>query len=377
MICDVELGIADATRIHTVEVARGFVAEGLEVDLIARGPDPRIPGVRYLRAVGSDDQRVRRLASMYAQIVRVLIQRRGRFRRLYVRYNWTVVLSMLLGRMLGYRVVTQVDDVPFGRGYEPDIPVAVDYLKRTMAVLMGKLAHGVVAVTPEIKGLLVTQFRVPGRRVTVLRNGVDLEFFRPAPREAAQRRLGLEPDLSYLVFCGNFAWWVDFETILEAFAIVAGVRPDTRLVLVGDGGERGVMEQHVRRLGLQDRVIVTGFVQDRTQVRDYLTASVVAVAAHRPEYCARIGVSPTKVAEYLATGRAVVAADIPGLRETLEATGAGTVVPPRSAAAMGSAILDLLDPALADQYGERGRRVAEERFSWRTIVRRTLPLFGL
>jgi glycosyltransferase involved in cell wall biosynthesis len=370
MMCDVDLGNADATRVHTVEVARGFAAEGLEVDLLARGPDPRIPGVRYVRAVGTDRQRIRRLASLNAQIIRLLLQRRATARRLYVRDRWTMMLSLVLGRLLGYRVVTQVDDVPL------DFSPTVDYFKRALVTTMGRLAHGIVAVTPQIKELLVDTYKVPSQKVAVLPNGADVDFFRPGARSDAIQRLGLDANLRYIVFCGHFAPWMDFDTMLKAFALVAGRRPDARLVLVGDGNERSQIDRLLRELEIQDTVIITGYIHDRARVRDFITASVVALSAYRIEHRALISVSPVKLAEYLATGRAVVATDLPGLRETLVETGAGRVVPVNPVA-MSEAILELLEPEHADRLGTNGRRVAEERFSWRLIVKQTLPVFGM
>lgn len=376
MICDVDLGEADATRVHTLEVARGFAAEGLDVDLLCRGPDPDVPGIRYAGAVGTDHQRIRRLASLNAQIVRLLWQRRNTARRLYVRHNWTILVALVLGRALGYRIVTQVDDVPYGSGYEPDISPAADYFRRGAAVIMGRLAHGIVAVTPQIKDLLVELFKVPPERVAVLPNGVDVDFFRPLPRADAVARLGLDPDLRYIVFVGHFAPWVDFDTILDGFALAARTRQDVRLILVGDGSERAQVQRRIRGLGIADRVTITGLVRDRETVRDYVAAAMVALSANRLEHRARIGVSPVKLAEYLAAGRAVVATDLPGLPDTLVQTGAGRVVPP-DPAAMSAAIIDLLEGDHADQLGVKARRLAEERFAWRMIVRRTLPLFGI
>jgi glycosyltransferase involved in cell wall biosynthesis len=177
------------------------------------------------------------------------------------------------------------------------------------------------------------------------------------------------------VFCGHFAPWVDFDTILDGFAIAFRERRDARLVLVGDGSERAQIERRVQELRIEDAVIITGFVDDRARVRDFVAASVLTLSANRLEHRARIGVSPVKLAEYLAAGRAVVATDLPGLRSTLVETGAGVVVPV-DAPAMSEAIVGLLDPERADQLGARGRRLAEERFAWRVIVRETLPLFG-
>jgi len=376
MVCDVDLGQPDATRTHTVEVARGFAQEGLDVDLLTRGPDPRIDGVRFTEARAAESERVRRLVGLNANMARLLWQRRRSARRLYVRHNWSLLLGMVLGRALRYRLVTQVDDVPYGRGHEQQISPLVDYFKRAVAIAMGHLAHGIVAVTPEIKGLLVNQFRVPAERVAVLPNGVDVDFFRPIPRAEATARLGLDGSRRHIVFCGHFAPWVDFDTILDGFSIAHAERPEARLLLVGDGSERGWIERRASTLALGDALILTGFIADRARVRDYVAASVIAVSANRLEHRARIGVSPVKLAEYLACGRAVIATDLPGLHATLSETQSGIVVPV-DPAAMGAAMLELIDPERADRLGANGRRVAEDRFAWRLIVRRTLPLFGL
>jgi glycosyltransferase involved in cell wall biosynthesis len=64
------------------------------------------------------------------------------------------------------------------------------------------------------------------------------------------------------------------------------------------------------------------------------------------------------------------------VREVLEQTGAGVVVP-GDPQAMAEAILAQLDPARADALGAIGRRTAEERFAWSSIVRRTVPLFDI
>ncbi|MGA2321629.1 MAG: glycosyltransferase family 4 protein [Solirubrobacteraceae bacterium] len=374
MLCDVDLEALDATRTHTIEVARCFADAGLEVDLIARGPDPQIAGVRYHSAHGTEAQKVRRILTVNLHTIGVLYKRRRTAWRLYVRHHWSNTPVLLAGRVLGYRVVTQVDDVPYGRSFEPDIAVAVDYVKRLTTVIMGRIACGIVAVTSQIKGLLVEEFHVPPERVAVLPNGVDVDFFRPSPRAQAIERLGLEPGCRYAVFLGRFQPWVDFDTLLEGFAIVAARRSDARLILVGDGFERERVERDTLRLGIADSVLITGFIRERTRIRDYMCAGTVALAAHRREYVGHIGVSPTKLAEYLAMGRAVIAEDVPGLREVLEESGAGVVVP-ADPKAMAEAIESLLDPVRADELGVLGRRLAEERYSWRSVVERTLPLF--
>jgi glycosyltransferase involved in cell wall biosynthesis len=191
------------------------------------------------------------------------------------------------------------------------------------------------------------------------------------------RAAGLQDGLDYVVFTGRFAEWVDFDTILEGFALAARERPRARLVLVGDGPEAALVSALIDRLGLGDRVLRPGFVSDPDAVLALVGAATVALSANRPSLRARIGVSPVKLAEYLAAGRAVVATDIPGVRETVSASGAG-IVTPVDAAAFGAAIGELLDdPARADGLGAAGREAAVDRYSWPSVVRRTMPLFGI
>jgi glycosyltransferase involved in cell wall biosynthesis len=117
-------------------------------------------------------------------------------------------------------------------------------------------------------------------------------------------------------------------------------------------------------------------VGDPDRVVAFVGAAIAGLSANRPSLRGRIGVSPVKLAEYLAAGRAVVATDIPGVRETVEGSGAGIVTPVDSAA-FAAAIGELLDdPARADALGAAGREAAVDRYSWPSVVHRTMPLFG-
>lgn len=376
MVCDVDLAVADATRIHTIEVARAFVAEGLAVDLVARGPDPEIDGVSYWHAIGSDWQHVRRLTTINLLTICLLWKRRRGARRLYIRHSWSIMPVVIVARMLMYRVVVQIDGIPYGRGFEDDIPVAADYAKRLALVAMGGLAHGAVAITQRIKDLLVRQYRFPDERIAVLPNGADVDFFTPIPRSEAMSRVELDPSHSYAMFCGGFHPWVDFDLMIQAFAIVHRQYEHARLLLVGDGLERDRIERLASELHVRDAVVITGIIYDRERVRDYLGSATLTLVAYH-SVVNRSGAFPSKLAEYLAAGRAVVAKYVPVLAEALEEAGAGIVVPGDSQS-MAEAILTLLsDPGYADELGAAGRRAVEEKYSWRAIIRQTLLLFDI
>ena len=200
MLCDVDLGFPDATRTHTVEVARGFALAGLDVDLVTRGPGSVLEGVRYSPAQGSDAQRSVRVWTITLRTVGLLWRRRRTARRFYVRDKWSCTPSMVAARAFGYRVVTQVDALPFQAG-SSGLRLVVDRLR---ASAMGRLSHGILAVTPEINGRSSNARGIPAEQIVVVRNGVDTEFFTPTPRDEAIARTGLDPANRYAIFCGGF-----------------------------------------------------------------------------------------------------------------------------------------------------------------------------
>ncbi|MEK6277145.1 MAG: glycosyltransferase family 4 protein [Actinomycetota bacterium] len=377
MVCDVDIGTADATRIHTVEVARWLAAEGFAVELVVRGPDPALTGVRLRSAGPRDVMLLRRILGVNGRAIATLVRQRRRGRACYVRQYWTLVPTILAARALGYRVVAQVDNIHHGQGPKRKTGVrdALAERFRNLALrIMGRCAAGIVAVKDGIAATLVRDFGIDPAKVRVIPNGVDVEVIRPVVRSEAIEESKLDPSCRYVIFIGNIAGWVDFDTMLRAFAAAAETRPQARLLLVGDGPKRPSVEALIAELGIGDRVLLTGYVMDRDRMRNLLGAATVCTIAYRPDEIGELGVAPVKLAEYLAAGRAVVTTDVIGAREMVEGNGAGVAVPP-GVGAMAEALGRLLDdPEAADEMGRAGRRAAEKRYTWRSVVERTLPL---
>jgi glycosyltransferase involved in cell wall biosynthesis len=375
MLCDVDLSLADATRTHTVELARAFVGTFDGVDLVARGPDPATEGVRYWPGRGRDQHRLLRLVTLNVRTFVVLWRRRRIAGHFYVRDSWSCLPAVVFARATAYRIVCQVDGIPYGSDTMDETTCVLAMVNRLVATVTGRLVHGIRAVTPQIACLLVELARVPSARIAVVPNGVDTDFFHPMGRRDAIIRANLDPDAVYLVYCGGLHSWNDFDTLLRSVAEIVGRRPEVKLLIVGEGDQRAPLERRTQELGIEPHVLLTGAVHDRRQVRDYLAAATVTLLPYRAEQLARTSASPIKLFEYMACGRGVLAFDYPGLGELLGRSGAGVAV----AASVG-ATLDALDMLLregrADELGAAGRRYAEEHVSWRSVVAETLPLFA-
>ncbi|MGO9754338.1 MAG: glycosyltransferase family 4 protein [Solirubrobacteraceae bacterium] len=375
MLCDVDLSFPDATRTHTIEVARAFARRGLHVELVARGSVAPVAGVSYHAVNGADEQRTRRFLRLNAATIKLLISRRGTASRFYVRDSWSCLPATVAARALRYRVVSQVDGIAYGL-HDERVSWLVEHLKTIAATLAGRLCNGVLAVTPQIKQLLVDLARIPPDRIVVIGNGVDIDFFKPLQREAAIKRIGLESSSQYAVFCGGFHPWTDFVGTLEGFATAALANPLAVLLLVGDGPELPLIQQTISRLSLERKVLLTGPIHDRERIRDYLAAATLTLMVHRREMVTRTSASPIKLLEYLASGRGTIVLDTPGIGDMIRESGGGILVD-GSPASIAAAISELLEPMRADTFGAAGRRYAEQRLSWDSVVDRTMPLFDL
>ncbi len=376
MVADIDLGYPDARRVHVGEIARGLLAAGCEVELVSRGPDPGIAGLRYVAAAGSQSGRLGRLARVNAVAIARLVARRRRARSLYARYDWGVLPAIVAGRVLGYRVVLEVNALTtlVERGTRLGLASqARERVKRAAVVTAWRSAYRLLPVTERLRDLLVDGFGAPAERVEIVTNGADVELFAPRDREAAIAELGLDPGDEHVLFVGLLAWWNDFATVFDAFALVLAQRPRALLVLVGDSAERAEVEALAQARGIAERVRFAGFVADRAVVATYVAAARVCLSPGSAQLA--IG-RPMKLAEYLAAGRAVVGSAIPGIAEMLAETGGGIAVPPHDPGAMAAALCDLLaDPAAADALGASARPAIVERYSWRAIASRVAAIF--
>ena len=222
MVADIDLGLPDARRVHVTEIARGLRAAGCEVELVSRGPDPGIDGVRFRAAAGSASGRSGRLARVNAVAIARAAARRRDARSLYVRYDWGLLPTIVAGRALGYRVVLEVNALT-SVDVEPTARLGLmlrlrERVKRASVGAAWRSSHRLLPVTERLRDTLVDVFGAPAERVEIVTNGADTELFAPRDRAAALHELGLDPADEHVLFVGLLAWWNDFPTVIEAFA---------------------------------------------------------------------------------------------------------------------------------------------------------------
>lgn len=180
----------------------------------------------------------------------------------------------------------------------------------------------------------------PRERIEHLPNFADdLAGAEPAP-------LQRPPGSRVLLAMGRLHQNKDFPTLLRAMALLPG---EARLVLAGEGAERGALESLARELGIAERVTFLGWRRD---VGSLLAASEMLVVPSRIEPLGNV------VLEGFSAARPVIATAAEGPRELIEDGRTGLLVPIGDHAALAGAIGALLaDRARAAAIGAAGRAV--------------------
>lgn len=209
--------------------------------------------------------------------------------------------------------------------------------------------------------------------VSVIPNGIDCERFRvPASGDAVRRDWQIPAGAPVVGVLSRLLPQKGHDYFLQAAAVIAARHPDVRFVLVGDTKINQDYREHLKRLvatlGLQDRVLFTGFRLDIPQLLRALTISVLPSLGE--------GLS-NALLESMAAGVPVVATRAGGNPEIVEDGVTGLLVPPADAGALASAICRLLDDrALAVRCGEAGRRLVWSAYSLEQAVARTERLYA-
>ena len=179
--------------------------------------------------------------------------------------------------------------------------------------------HALVAVSEAVRDAIVRVRPELEDRVTVIHNGADLDPFAPQrlDRAGARARLGYAAGDFVAGSVARLDPRKGLTTLLEAAGRAAGELPGLRVLIVGDGPERGRLESRARVLGLEARV---KFVGEQTDVRPFLAALDLFVAPSRTE---GMGVA---IVEALAAGVPVAGARVGGIPEVLEHGSAGWLI---------------------------------------------------
>jgi len=210
-------------------------------------------------------------------------------------------------------------------------------------------------------------------KITVIKNGVELDLFRHDTDGAPTRaRFGLEGKLVAAYF-GTHGMAHHLETVLEAAALLAA-EPDIVFVLVGDGAERERLVAEAARMGLTNLRLLEQ--QPKEAMPGLWAMSDVSLVLLRKSELFKT-VLPSKIFEAMGMAKPIVLGVEGEARALVEAAHAGIAIEPEQAPALAAAVLRLArDPAERATMGRAGHTYVREHFDRRVLARRYLELLA-
>lgn len=262
------------------------------------------------------------------------------------------VAAVLLGRWLGKPVVIT------GRG--TDLNIIPEYaLPRRMICWAANQAAGIITVSEALRQILIG-LDVPESKVKTLRNGVDLELFRPLEDRIAVRQK-LAVGGICILSVGKLNEAKGHHLAIEALRYLP---ENVNLIVVGEGPFEKTLQQLVIDSGLVHRVRFVGRL-NHNRLPQYYNAADLLVLASRSEGMANV------LLESLACGTPVVATRIGGAPEVIDDEKVGELLDERNAIAVAASIRKLLQRRVERE----DVRCHAEKFSWAKTSNGQLEMF--
>jgi len=245
----------------------------------------------------------------------------------------------------------------------------VIFAPRDFVVSLTKLienAAAVVTVSDYAVRLLQERFPQSAAKVHRVYNGVDLSQFQPTD---------FGNNKPAIVSIGRLIEKKGFSDLISACALLRSRGHAFVCRIIGEGPLEESLRAQIAAAGLEHSVELTG-PQTQAQIAERLAHATIFALPCTREADGGMDNLPTVIMEAMAAGLPVVSTPLGGIPEMVEQGVNGELVPERNPEAVCAAIERLIaDPEKARTYGDRGRKIAREKFSIETSARQLQELF--
>lgn len=368
---------------HVHDLSQQLQAKGIEVHVVTKStphaPDEETQpsGVQVHRVTLAEEpndflHEIQLLNDATEDRVRELLEdwRPGGQPTLFHAHDW---LSLDAARELKYEyklpMVATVHATEWGRngGIRGDTSKYI----HEMEYWLTYEAWRIIVCSEFMKEEVGRYFDSPGDKVDVIYNGVEASKFEFAwtdeERKAHRAKLAL-PEEKIVMYVGRFVREKGIQVLLNSASVVLAQEPNTKFLIVG-GGNRERFERFVHWAGLEDKVLFTGFMANRSLHQLYRCADVAVF----PSLYEPFGIVAL---EGMAAGAPVVTSDAGGLSEVVQHDKTGTLSFANNPESLAWAILHVIrDPKRAQKLADAAKIRLHVDFEWSHLADQTIAVY--
>jgi len=277
------------------------------------------------------------------------------------------LLGRLAARLAGAPVILHTFHGHVLHGYfGPLRSKALVWMER----LLARLSDRIVTVSEGQRRELAGYGIAPLEKITVVPLGFELEDLLACEshRGELRRELGLAAEDKLIGIVARLVPITNHRLFLQAAQVVAEAMPQARFLVVGDGELRGELKAYAHGLGMDGRVLFTGWRRDLPRL--YADLDVVALTSINEG-------TPVSLIEAMAAGVPVVATAVGGVPDVVADGETGYLVKAGDVKGMAEAIIELLkSPEKAREMGSAGREAVYPKFTVQTLIANVEGLYA-
>ncbi len=243
---------------------------------------------------------------------------------------------------------------------------AIDYFgprnfRKKYCKVLGQLDH-IIVVSRDLEAKLVQDYGVPGRKISVILNGVAVEKFPVLDKGKARGSLGIRKDIKVGVCVARLSAEKNLDVLIKAVARLQSKSPV--IFIVGNGPLRESLQKLIDSCGVTERVRLVGSVP-HDDVALWLNAGDFFCLPSQREGC------PVVVHEALACGRPVISTTVGAIPDLICHEDYGLLCPPSDV----EALAGLLRQAVSRTWNTEKISAYGRRFTWQKVAEETVKVF--
>ena len=299
------------------------------------------------------------------------------------RFDIIQVRADVFNGLLGMHIKKKYK-IPFGFQYLPNDKISQEMYKlrigknRYLGYLKGKLDEFIINKIIRKADIVLSQSELmkkelvkrgaPDSKIEIFPLGVNVNLFSPDTSGLDVRKEYNLDNLKVVIYVGAMVRLRQLDIVIRAFVNVKKRMSKVKLLMVGDGEDRARLERLADKLNIKKDIIFTGQVP-YFKVPSFIAASDVVISPIPPMLIYKV-TSPTKIFEYMAMGKPMVAnEEIPEQKEVIEESGGGVLVKFEDES-FANGIMELLDnQERAKEMGRKGHEWVVKNKTYEILAR--------